>query len=106
MSKPRISELSSQSQAKVPFPIKGGFLYVSSTNPLYAVNYPGTIGLKTGTTTKAGHCLVAIVRRRGHTFGAVLLNSPNPGAQAIKLFNTAFADVAPPRQRSNGRFSR
>src|SRR5947209_15471827 len=47
MSKPRISELSSQSQAKVPFPIKGGYLYVSSTNPLYAVNYPGTIGLKT-----------------------------------------------------------
>src|SRR5947209_9573325 len=91
MSKPRISELSSQSQAKVPFPIKGGYLYVSSTNPLYAVNYPGTIGLKTGTTTKAGRCLVAIVRRHGRTFGVVLLNSPNPGSQAVKLFNTAFS---------------
>jgi serine-type D-Ala-D-Ala carboxypeptidase (penicillin-binding protein 5/6) len=94
MSKPRISELSSQSQAKVAFPIKGGYLYVSSTNPLYAINYPGTIGLKTGTTTKAGHCLVAIVRRRGRTFGAVLLNSPNPASQAVKLFNAAFAHPA------------
>jgi D-alanyl-D-alanine carboxypeptidase (penicillin-binding protein 5/6) len=91
MSKPRISELSSQSQAKVPFPIKGGYLYVSSTNPLYAIDYPGTIGLKTGTTTKAGRCLVAIVRRRGRTFGVVLLNSPNPGSQAVKLFNAAFS---------------
>ena len=94
MSRPRISELSSQPQAKVPFPIKGGFLYVSSTNPLYAIGYPGTIGLKTGTTTAAGKCLVAIVRRHGRTFGAVLLNSPNPATQAVKLFDAAFASRA------------
>ena len=87
------ADLSSQAQAKVPFPIKGGLLYVTSTNPLYALGYPGTIGLKTGTTTKAGHCFVGVVRRRGRTFGVVLLNSPNAGAQAEKLFNAAFAHV-------------
>jgi len=28
------------------------------------MGYPGTIGLKTGDTEKAGRCLIAVVRRR------------------------------------------
>ena len=52
--------------------------------------YPGTIGLKTGSTNAAGICLVAVVHRGTHTLGVVLLHSPNIGAQAMQLFNAGF----------------
>ena len=45
------------------FPIKTGKLWLSSTNPLLRMKFPGTIGLKTGSTSQAGQCFVAIVRR-------------------------------------------
>ena len=90
MSKPRITRLVRKPQAKVRFPIKSGYLYVNSTNPLLRLRYPGTIGLKTGSTLKAGHCYVGVVRRGRRTLGVVLLHSPDSGLQAEKLFNKAF----------------
>src|SRR3954468_13873262 len=90
MRKPRIARLVRKRQAKVRFPIKSGYLYVNSTNPLLRLHYPGTIGLKTGSTLKAGHCYVGIVRRGRRTLGVVLLHSPDSGLQAEKLFNKAF----------------
>jgi D-alanyl-D-alanine carboxypeptidase len=90
MGKRRIARLVRKPQAKVRFPIKTGYLYVNSTNPLLHLNYPGTIGLKTGSTDKAGHCLVAVVRRGRRTIGVVLLHSPNPGAQAMKLVDASL----------------
>jgi len=48
ISKPRIARLVRKLQAKVRFPIKAGYLYVNSTNPLLHAHFPGTIGLKTG----------------------------------------------------------
>jgi D-alanyl-D-alanine carboxypeptidase len=89
MGKPRIARLVRKPQAKVRFPIKTGYLYVNSTNPLLHLRFPGTIGLKTGSTDRAGHCFVGVVRRGRRTFGVVLLHSPNPGAQAMKLVNAA-----------------
>jgi D-alanyl-D-alanine carboxypeptidase len=50
MSKPRIARIVRKPSAKVRFPIKGGYLYVNSTNPLLRGRFPGTIGLKTGST--------------------------------------------------------
>jgi D-alanyl-D-alanine carboxypeptidase len=90
MSKPRIARLVRQPQAKVRFPIKTGYLYVNSTNPLLHARYPGTIGLKTGSTNVAGHCFVGVVRRGRRTIGVVLLHSPNPTVQAEKLVNAAL----------------
>lgn len=40
-------------------------------------SYPGTIGGKTGWTGAAGGCLVAVVKRNGHTLISIILNSPN-----------------------------
>ena len=77
-------------QAHIRFPVKSGHLWLNSTNPLLRMRYPGTIGLKTGSTDRAGHCLVAVVRRGGRVYGAVLLHSPDSGSQAKKLFNAAF----------------
>jgi D-alanyl-D-alanine carboxypeptidase len=90
MGKPRIARIVRKPSAKVRFPIKGGFLYVNSTNPLLRTRFPGTIGLKTGSTDKAGHCFIGVVRRRGRTLGVVLLHSPNTLVQAEKLLTAAF----------------
>jgi serine-type D-Ala-D-Ala carboxypeptidase (penicillin-binding protein 5/6) len=90
MSKPRIAGLVRKPQAKVRFPIKSGYLYVNSTNPLLHAHFPGTIGLKTGSTIKAGHCYVGVVRRGHREFGVVLLHSPNSLVQAEKLVTAAF----------------
>jgi D-alanyl-D-alanine carboxypeptidase len=90
MAKPRIARIVRKPSAKVRFPIKGGYLYVNSTNPLLRGRFRGTIGLKTGSTDKAGHCFIGVVRRGGRTLGVVLLHSPNTLAQAEKLLNAAF----------------
>ncbi|HEY2600078.1 MAG TPA: D-alanyl-D-alanine carboxypeptidase family protein [Thermoleophilaceae bacterium] len=86
----RISTIVGSAHAIVHFPIKGGKLYLNNTNPLLRMGYPGTIGLKTGDTDEAGHCLIAIVRRGPITLGVVLLHSPNPQEQARALLNRAF----------------
>jgi D-alanyl-D-alanine carboxypeptidase len=88
--KARIAAIVRRPHAVVRFPIKGGKLWLNNTNPLLRMGYPGTIGLKTGDTDEAGHCLVAIVKRGPLTLGVVLLNSPNPQRQARQLFNRAF----------------
>jgi serine-type D-Ala-D-Ala carboxypeptidase (penicillin-binding protein 5/6) len=91
MEKPRIAAVVRKRTASVPFPIRGGRLYVSSTNPLLKTNYPGTIGLKTGYTRRAGRCLVAVVRRGGRTLAVVLVDSPNPARQARRLLARSLA---------------
>jgi D-alanyl-D-alanine carboxypeptidase (penicillin-binding protein 5/6) len=90
MSKARIRRIVRKPQAKVRFPIKSGYLYVNSTNPLLRTHFPGAIGLKTGSTIKAGHCFVGVVRRGRRTIGVVLLHSPNSLLQAQKLVTAAF----------------
>jgi D-alanyl-D-alanine carboxypeptidase (penicillin-binding protein 5/6) len=91
MRQPRIAEIVRHRRAHLYFPyLKGKHLDLYSTNPLLRLGYRGTIGLKTGYTNPAGHCLVAVVRRHGHTLGAVLLKSDNTGGQAMQLLNAGF----------------
>ncbi len=87
---PRLAKIVSRRQAVLPFPIKGGKLYLYNHNPLLKQSYPGTLGIKTGFTDAAGRCLVAAVKRNGHRLGVVLLHSPDPGGQAVKLFDRGF----------------
>src|SRR5215213_9119179 len=90
MRKGRIARLVRRKQVATRFPIKGGRLYVNSTNPLLHLGYKGTIGLKTGSTEEAGHCFVGVVRRGRRELGVVLLHSPDSGRQAKQLLNAAF----------------
>jgi len=90
MDEPRIAKFTKAKQVDVPFPIKGGRLYVNSTNPLLRMGYKGTIGLKTGSTDKAGHCFVGVVRRGDRELGVVLLHSPDTGSHAKQLLDAAF----------------
>jgi serine-type D-Ala-D-Ala carboxypeptidase (penicillin-binding protein 5/6) len=87
---PRLARIVGRRQAVLPFPIKGGKLYLYNHNPLLKKNYPGTLGIKTGFTDAAGRCLVAAVQRNGHRLGVVLLHSPDPGGQAVKLLDRGF----------------
>jgi D-alanyl-D-alanine carboxypeptidase (penicillin-binding protein 5/6) len=60
----------------------------TDADPGYA--YPGAIGVKTGTNTPAGPCLVFAVTRNGKTVIGVLLNDANRYTDAIKLGNWTF----------------
>ncbi|HVI37835.1 MAG TPA: serine hydrolase, partial [Gaiellales bacterium] len=90
LDEPRLARIVRRRQAVLPFPIKGGKLYLYNHNPLLKTGYAGTLGIKTGFTDAAGMCLVAAVKRNGHRLGVVLLHSPNPGQQAVKLFDRGF----------------
>jgi serine-type D-Ala-D-Ala carboxypeptidase (penicillin-binding protein 5/6) len=94
LDRPRLARIVARRRAVLPFPIKGGRIYLFNNNPLLRAGYPGTIGIKTGYTDAAGRCLVAAARRNGRRLGVVLLHSPDPGRQATQLLNRGFAAVA------------
>jgi D-alanyl-D-alanine carboxypeptidase len=94
LDKPRLAKIVARREAVLPFPIKGGKLYLYNHNPLLRSRYPGTLGIKTGFTDAAGRCLVAAVQRNGRRLGVVLLHSPDPGGQAEKLFDRGFRAIA------------
>jgi serine-type D-Ala-D-Ala carboxypeptidase (penicillin-binding protein 5/6) len=93
LQQPRIASVTRAYSAALPFPIKGGKLYLYNNNPLLIYGYPGLTGLKTGYTEEAGRCLVATATRDGVSLGVVLLHSPDPGTQAAYLLNRGFEGV-------------
>jgi serine-type D-Ala-D-Ala carboxypeptidase (penicillin-binding protein 5/6) len=88
---PRLARVVRRRSAVLPFPIKGGRLYLYNSNPLLRIGYKGTTGIKTGYTRASGRCLVATARRGRIRLGVVLLGSPDPGGQAAKLLDRGFA---------------
>jgi len=88
---PRLAKVVRSREAALPFPIKGGKLYLYNNNPLLRQGYPGITGMKTGYTDAAGRCLVATARSGGVRLGVVLLHSPDPGGQAKRLLDRGFA---------------
>jgi serine-type D-Ala-D-Ala carboxypeptidase (penicillin-binding protein 5/6) len=90
---PRLAAIVRSASAIVPFPVKGGKLYLYNNNPLLRYRYPGATGLKTGETEAAGLCLVGTAERHHVRLGVVLLHSPELGRQAELLLNRAFEDV-------------
>jgi D-alanyl-D-alanine carboxypeptidase (penicillin-binding protein 5/6) len=93
LEQPRLASIVRTYTAELPFPIKGGKLYLYNNNPLLIYHYPGLTGLKTGFTDAAGKCLVATAERDGVRLGVVLLHSPNPGTQARQLLDRGFEHV-------------
>jgi D-alanyl-D-alanine carboxypeptidase len=88
---PRLARIVRRRSAALPFPIKGGKLFLYNSNPLLRQGYRGTTGLKTGYTKAAGRCFVATARRGRVRLGVVLLDSPDPGRQATQLLDRGFA---------------
>jgi serine-type D-Ala-D-Ala carboxypeptidase (penicillin-binding protein 5/6) len=93
LEQPRIASVVRTYSAVLPFPIKGGKLYLYNNNPLLIYKYPGVTGMKTGETEAAGRCLVATAERHGVRLGVVLLHSPDPGTQAAYLLNRGFEGI-------------
>ncbi|MEN3284932.1 MAG: hypothetical protein V7607_6072 [Solirubrobacteraceae bacterium] len=91
LDQPRLARIVRRRRAVLPFPIKGGRLYLFNNNPLLRTGYPGAIGIKTGYTDAAGRCLVAAAERNGRRLGVILLHSPDPGKQARQLLDRGFA---------------
>jgi D-alanyl-D-alanine carboxypeptidase len=89
----RIARVARTFHAVVPFPIKGGRLYLNNNNPLLIYGYPGVTGLKTGYTLAAGRCLVATAERAGVRLGVILLDSPDPATQAAELLDRGFERI-------------
>jgi len=91
LDEPRLARIVRRRYAALPFPIKGGRLYLSNHNPLVVSGYRGATGVKTGFTDRAGRCIVASATRRGRRLGVVLLHSPDAGRQAARLLDAGFA---------------
>ena len=93
LEQPRLSRIVRTASATLPFPIKRGKLYLYNNNPLLIYHYPGLTGLKTGYTVASGKCLVATATRHGVRLGVVLLDSPDPATQAMRLLNRGFQGI-------------
>jgi D-alanyl-D-alanine carboxypeptidase len=90
LDQPRLARIVNQRTVVLPFPIKGGKLWLNSHDPLVVSGYPGATGIKTGYTHAAGSCFVGTATRNGRRLGVVLLHSPNIGKQAAQLLNAGF----------------
>jgi serine-type D-Ala-D-Ala carboxypeptidase (penicillin-binding protein 5/6) len=91
LEQPVLARIVGSRSAIVPFPIKGGKLFLYNNNPMLALRYPGADGVKTGFTDAAGECLVATAKRGNRWLGVVLLHSGNWYDQAVQLLNAGFA---------------
>ncbi|MCX5831731.1 MAG: D-alanyl-D-alanine carboxypeptidase [Deltaproteobacteria bacterium] len=71
--------------------------------------YQGAIGVKTGTTPKAGKCLVALAERGENRVMLVMLKAPERWWQAVAILDRAFAAAAerhsPPDGHTDALFS-
>lgn len=94
LDEPRVAAVVRRRQAVLPFPVKGGRLYLSSHNPLVRAGYRGALGVKTGYTRRAGRSFLGAAERDGRRLGVVLLHSPDPGTQARQLLDRGWR--APP----------
>lgn len=90
LDEPRVAEIVKRPKAVLPFPTKGGKLYLYTHNPLLKAAYKGALGIKTGYTRGAGRSFLGAAERNGRRLGVVLLNSPDPGRQAQVLLNRGW----------------
>jgi len=73
---------------------RNGQFALNNTNKLIR-HYSGTVGLKTGFTSKAGYCLSAVVKRDNLTLISVVLGAPDSNtrfAETRKLQDYGFAN--------------
>ena len=86
---PRIARIVAQQYFSIATG-KGRELSFKNTNQLLG-RLDGTMGLKTGYTAQAGHCLIAVAEQSGHRVWLVLLNSQRRWQSANRMMTAAFA---------------
>jgi D-alanyl-D-alanine carboxypeptidase (penicillin-binding protein 5/6) len=88
---PRIAQITAQEQATIST-ASGRKLAFRNTNQLLG-RLVGVVGLKTGYTQHAGHCLIAVAEQSGHRVWLVLLDSPRRWWTAHRIITDAFASA-------------
>jgi D-alanyl-D-alanine carboxypeptidase (penicillin-binding protein 5/6) len=86
---PRIAHIVSREEASIETG-RGHELKFRNTNQLLG-RLDGVMGLKTGYTAQAGHCLIAVAEQSGHRVWLVLLDSQRRWQSAHRMFVDAFA---------------
>jgi len=89
-----IVKMSSKYGKTMPKTNKSDVRYLYNTNPLlnsYSdYHYEGAIGLKTGTTDKAGACLISSATKDGYTYISIAMKGVTDKVIKDKEWNTAF----------------
>ena len=86
---PQFASITRQKETKIHFLEPDVFMDLRNTNKLLW-NYPYADGVKTGTTTAAGKCLVASATKEGRQLLVVVLNAPDRFGDAKKLLEWGF----------------
>ncbi len=69
---------------------------VSNTNRLVREHsYPGILGVKTGSTIRAGNCLIAAARKNDRMLISVVLHSRNRFRDTVRLLDYGFNEIVP-----------
>ncbi|MFI6640540.1 D-alanyl-D-alanine carboxypeptidase family protein [Streptomyces sp. NPDC050504] len=68
--------------------------YTWKNTNLLLGSYPGAVGIKTGTGTSAGPCLVFAATKNGKTLTGVLMNSTSRWTDAAKVLDFGFGSSA------------
>jgi len=86
---PQFAGITRQKTTSIHFLEPDVFMDLKNTNKLLT-NYPYADGVKTGTTTAAGKCLVSSATKDGRQLVAVVLNAPDRFGDAQKLLEWGF----------------
>ncbi|AET70020.1 D-alanyl-D-alanine carboxypeptidase [Desulfosporosinus orientis DSM 765] len=89
---PQFSSIIRLKETEIHFIEPDTFMDLKNTNKLLW-NYPYADGVKTGTTTAAGKCLVASATKEGRQLLAVVLNAPDRFGDSKKLLEWGFANT-------------
>jgi len=68
---------------------------IGNTNRLLTGGYEGADGVKTGTTSMAGNCLIASSTKEGRRLIAVALHSDDRYRDCVKMFDYGFKVIRP-----------
>jgi serine-type D-Ala-D-Ala carboxypeptidase (penicillin-binding protein 5/6) len=75
---------------RAAFTTPSGRRHTLTARSRFLLGYRGAVGVKTGLTDDAGHCLAAAATRGGRTLIAVVLDSPDTAADAGQLLDWGF----------------
>jgi D-alanyl-D-alanine carboxypeptidase (penicillin-binding protein 5/6) len=89
---PAFASITRQKETNIHFLEPDFLMNIRNTNKLLW-NYPFADGVKTGTTTAAGKCLIASATKEGRQLVATVLNAPDRFGDAKKLLEWGFENT-------------
>ncbi|MCC7548274.1 MAG: D-alanyl-D-alanine carboxypeptidase [Burkholderiales bacterium] len=90
---PEFARLVGLREARIATADRARSFELRNTNALLG-RLPGAAGVKSGFTSRAGKCILALARRDGHEVLLVLLNAPDRWWDAHGLAEAAFAHLS------------